>query len=639
MKTQTSTLAISRNAAIAALSAVGVTTALLLIAQAVSRRYKKSTSPIAIISDLRVHPVKSFRGHSLTSTEVDEMGFINDRRWLVALAPPPSGSAAPARFLTQRQLPLFATLTPYVLTTAAFDAVIECIDNVNDNHPVSSADVVEAARKGDPLYFPVPSTSAPSALPVALLIVVDREHNTCGARGVAASAAATADNTTHQSLRSITTITFSLSLSEISNSSVGSEKSIVFIAGSFNAWRPDVTPLVWNSILGVFTGDVDLTPGVFSYKFVVDGEWFLSSQSPTATDDKGNKNNVITVVGEGGGSGKGSRYGDDWIVVPLLHAATASPDTLYAARIWGDTVQGVVDQGAVVSAWLHAVAVSADQEDQVEEYGELAHARIRLLYMDAASHMSARPLVNSYMPSRLTAWLNPAAGSRAVAIAGGGLFSSILTRALLSPLWRLVSGGAAAAQTSFADGFPLLLASEASLADLNVRLSSRGVKPLGMERFRPNIVVRAAAAAAAAADVSGPWAEDTWADMIANPSQLRLRGVKRCSRCSITTTDQTSGVVAVAVAVAASNVDGGGGDTFASSQSAETESADTVHSALGEPLATLSTFRRGLPPFYDDVYFGVNLVHDFEVNGTIESHTLHVGDEIFINKFKPIVPL
>jgi len=52
-------------------------------------------------------------------------------------------------------------------------------------------------------------------------------------------------------------------------------------------------------------------------------------------------------------------------------------------------------------------------------------------------------------------------------------------------------------QTAYSDGFPILLASEDSLADLNVRVET---EHLAMQRFRPNIVVEG----------GGRWDEDTW---------------------------------------------------------------------------------------------------------------------------------
>ncbi len=84
---------------------------------------------------------------------------------------------------------------------------------------------------------------------------------------------------------------------------------------------------------------------------------------------------------------------------------------------------------------------------------------------------------------------------------------------------------------SFADGYPLLIASEDSLDDLNARIVANGGTPVPMNRFRANIVVRGAT----------PWAEDNWKDFtIGNTT---LRAVKPCSRCQVTTTDQASGEV------------------------------------------------------------------------------------------------
>ena len=58
-------------------------------------------------------------------------------------------------------------------------------------------------------------------------------------------------------------------------------------------------------------------------------------------------------------------------------------------------------------------------------------------------------------------------------------------RRLASLKW---TGGIEAPQ-QFNDGFPLLIASEASLQALNERLQAAGHAAVGMERFRPNIVL------------------------------------------------------------------------------------------------------------------------------------------------------
>ncbi|GBQ21917.1 hypothetical protein AA0472_0600 [Acetobacter estunensis NRIC 0472] len=78
---------------------------------------------------------------------------------------------------------------------------------------------------------------------------------------------------------------------------------------------------------------------------------------------------------------------------------------------------------------------------------------------------------------------------------------------------------------SFADEFPVLLCTEASLVDLNTRLAM----PVPMARFRPNLVVTGASA----------WEEDAWVRLGVGDVELRL--VKPCSRCVVTTIDQETG--------------------------------------------------------------------------------------------------
>jgi uncharacterized protein len=78
---------------------------------------------------------------------------------------------------------------------------------------------------------------------------------------------------------------------------------------------------------------------------------------------------------------------------------------------------------------------------------------------------------------------------------------------------------------TFTDGYPVLMISNESLAELNKRLP----EPIPMARFRPNIVIEGVA----------PHAEDQMALFRLGP--VVLRGVKHCTRCSVTTTDQLSG--------------------------------------------------------------------------------------------------
>ncbi|HXX30808.1 MAG TPA: MOSC N-terminal beta barrel domain-containing protein [Myxococcaceae bacterium] len=109
------------------------------------------------------------------------------------------------------------------------------------------------------------------------------------------------------------------------------------------------------------------------------------------------------------------------------------------------------------------------------------------------------------------------------------------------------------AEVGFADAYPLLVLSDASLAELNARLP----EPLPMNRFRPNLVVTGC----------GPFAEDGWKRV--RVGEVTLRIVKPCKRCVTTTVDQ-----------------------------------GTAEQGK-EPLATLATFRRD----GDGVLFGQNAVH------------------------------
>ncbi len=84
---------------------------------------------------------------------------------------------------------------------------------------------------------------------------------------------------------------------------------------------------------------------------------------------------------------------------------------------------------------------------------------------------------------------------------------------------------------SFADGYPLLLTSSASLDELGRWLIEDGEQPVPMTRFRPSAVVTGAPA----------WAEDRWRRIRVGAVEFRV--VKPCGRCVVTTTDQVTGEV------------------------------------------------------------------------------------------------
>ena len=89
--------------------------------------------------------------------------------------------------------------------------------------------------------------------------------------------------------------------------------------------------------------------------------------------------------------------------------------------------------------------------------------------------------------------------------------------------------GGAQALNQFSDAFPLLVASTASLDLLNGKLAARGQQPVGIERFRPNIVIEGVQA----------HEEDRIGllRIATGDGPIVLRPVKPCARCPIPNID------------------------------------------------------------------------------------------------------
>ena len=126
---------------------------------------------------------------------------------------------------------------------------------------------------------------------------------------------------------------------------------------------------------------------------------------------------------------------------------------------------------------------------------------------------------------------------------------------------------------SFADGYPFLLITEASLAELNRRMQAEGSPAVPMKRFRPNLVVRGANA----------HDEDHWKKIKIGDCVFDV--VKPCSRCIIPTIN--------------------------------TDTGDKAK----EPMKTLLTYRKK----DNKVYFGQNLIQVYQ-----SGLTLSVGDVVEI---------
>jgi uncharacterized protein YcbX len=104
--------------------------------------------------------------------------------------------------------------------------------------------------------------------------------------------------------------------------------------------------------------------------------------------------------------------------------------------------------------------------------------------------------------------------------------------------------GEVEALNQFSDGYPLLLISQASLDQLNEKLQTSGQTAIGMERFRPNIVLGSCA--------GSEWAahdEDRLGalDIATGQGEVRLRPVKPCPRCPIPNIDPVTAISSTAV--------------------------------------------------------------------------------------------
>lgn len=138
---------------------------------------------------------------------------------------------------------------------------------------------------------------------------------------------------------------------------------------------------------------------------------------------------------------------------------------------------------------------------------------------------------------------------------------------------------------SFADGFPLLVTNEASLQALNAEMAAG--EQVGMERFRPNIVLEGLEA----------FEEDTILTARIGDDVI-IQFEKPCSRCVLTTIDQETG--------------------------------EKPHK---EPMQTLAKMRRGMDKAsgLKGVFFGQNAIP--RALGRI-----HVGDKVEVLSRKPLHP-
>ncbi len=70
----------------------------------------------------------------------------------------------------------------------------------------------------------------------------------------------------------------------------------VYLAGCFNKWNPTGKQMLDKKQNGVYSATVKLAPGVYQYKFVIDGTWCADPECVDfVSNDHGTLNSVITV--------------------------------------------------------------------------------------------------------------------------------------------------------------------------------------------------------------------------------------------------------------------------------------------------------------------------------------------------------
>lgn len=196
------------------------------------------------------------------------------------------------------------------------------------------------------------------------------------------------------------------------------------------------------------------------------------------------------------------------------------------------------------------------------------------------------PLILSYQKfsaqyQNVTVWGDEVAG-QFCSIEANSWFSEYLQR----PCQLLYFGDASsrvrkantdnARNLAFADGYPLLLISQASLDELNERLVANKKQTVSMAQFRPNIVVKDCL----------PFAEDGW--QYIRIGDIEFKVSKPCERCIFTTIDPKN----------------------------------AMKNAEQQPLSTLKTYRQ---TSNGEVLFGQNLI-------PLGSGSIKQGDKLSVSK-------
>lgn len=225
---------------------------------------------------------------------------------------------------------------------------------------------------------------------------------------------------------------------------------------------------------------------------------------------------------------------------------------------------------------------------------DIPRNQLRVWHRHAPADVLTLPLVPNQFVGTLPVdiWGSEGVSARLVHNEADGWFSRVLakpcrlvympddTRRIITSS-RVKAPADAERVVSFADGLPILIATQSSLDELNRRAEAA----LSMARFRPNLVVEG---------LCWPHDEDTWHTFQIGAGTFY--GVKPCIRCVLTTIDPLTG------------------------------------ERGKEPLKTLATYRR----HGNDILFGENVMPAPAAVG----QTIRVGDTLTVLQRKePWLPV
>ena len=146
----------------------------------------------------------------------------------------------------------------------------------------------------------------------------------------------------------------------------------VYLAGVFNGWSTNKTPLAGPNQNGEYSVDVALQPGKYGYKFVVDGKWLRDPLNPDTEDNgAGDKNSVVTVAAETQTTSPviyADRFSGNTLIVRSASPAalttvsavfeTDTDAAAVAAKIAGENIE--VQLPGDKSGFLRVIAATAD---------------------------------------------------------------------------------------------------------------------------------------------------------------------------------------------------------------------------------------------------------------------------------------